>query len=71
MQQSTSQAVLYQSCTLSSKCLEPSTLAISSSSDRDGMDAPGWSVSATATLSATYPESLQGDHLMWLYEVSC
>ena len=40
----------------------------SSSSDRNGMDAPGWSVSTKATLSATYPESLQGDHVIWLYE---
>ena len=88
MQQSTSQVVLYRSCTrdsatnlrcskvshhaftLSSKCLEPSTLAVSgsSSSDRNGMDASGRSASATVDFSATYPESLQGDHLMWLYE---
>ena len=56
---------------LSSKCLEPSTLAVSwsSSSDRNGMDASGRSASATVAFSATYPESLQGDHLMWLYEV--
>jgi len=28
----------------------------------------GRSVSATATLSATYLEIWQGDHIMWLYE---
>ena len=57
--------------TLSSKCLEPSTLAVSrsSSSDhRNGMDASGRSVSATVACSGTYYESLQGDHIMWLYE---
>ena len=32
------------------------------------MDASGRSASDTAAFSATYPESLQGDHLMWLYE---
>ena len=32
------------------------------------MDAPGRSVCDTATLSATYPEILQGDNGTWLYE---
>jgi len=32
------------------------------------MDIPGWSVSATATLSATYPEILQEDHVIWVYD---
>ena len=32
------------------------------------MDASGRSASDTIAFSATYPESLQGDHLMWLYE---
>ena len=33
------------------------------------MDASGRSASSsTVTFSATYPESLQGDHLEWLYE---
>ena len=33
------------------------------------MDASGPSASAIVTFSATSPESLQGDHLMLLYEV--
>ena len=47
-----------------------STLAVSSSSssDRNEMDASGRAASATVAFSATYPESLQGDHLMWLYK---
>ena len=33
-----------------------------------GYDASGLSASSTVAFSATYPERLQGDHLMWLYE---
>ena len=32
------------------------------------MDASVRSASAMVAFSATYPESLQGDHLIWLYE---
>ena len=62
--------VSHHAFTLSSKCLELNTLAVcwSSSSDRNEMDASGRSASATVALSVTYPESLQGDHLMWLYD---
>ena len=75
MQQSTSQVIRcsnisHHALTLSSNCLEPSKLGVSwsSSSERNVVDASGRSVSATVAFSATYPESLQGDHLMRLYE---
>ena len=60
----------HRAFTLSRKCLEPSTLAVSLSysSNGNGIYASGRSASATVALSATYPESLQVDHLMWLYE---
>ena len=62
--------VSHHAFTLSSKSLKPNTLAVScsSSSDRNEMDASGRAASATVAFSATYPESLQGDHLMWLYK---
>ena len=52
--------VSHHAFTLSSKCLEPSTLAVSlsSSSDRNGMDASGQLASATVTFSATFHSSL-------------
>ena len=48
--------VSHHAFTLSSQCLEPSTLALScsSSSDRNGMDASGRPASATIAFSATY-----------------
>ena len=48
--------ILHHAFTLSSNCLEPSTLAVSrsSSSDRNGMDSSGRSVSATVAFSVTH-----------------
>ena len=63
--------VPYHVCTLSSNYMESSSSATpqSSSSGGNGMDDQGRPVSATATLSATYVQSLQGVHFMWVYKV--
>lgn len=54
------------------RCLEPCTLTISCAlppvTEMGWMHLDGQLVPRLLSLAATYPESMQGDHLMWLYE---